>query len=258
MMKIALCLSGQARTWKKCFENWKQNLLNHPARFDFFIHFWDYNTMPRQVWTRNVSGNTIRFEDVSLSQEERDEITSTLKPVSCVFEPKVETPHDHYAVENRIAWWTVDQFRSMAKAAHLKRMHEVRESMSYDLVIRMRSDLFFTRPVQIPVVPAANTIYITHPKWDTEWNAYRVSDIFFMANSPSYDQASAFHDHMPFIDAADVSGDRSRIGFPPELALYYHYKSSGLQISPMWPDIKVMRGPEYIAMKGRLDHYECS
>lgn len=257
MMKVAICLSGQARTWKRCLPNWQEHLLSQTARFDFFVHFWDYNTMPRQVWTRNVSGQTMKFEDVALTDDDKQSIRESLNPVACTFEPKMEFSHSYYQTRNRIAWWTVDQFSSMAKASHLRRLHELKTGEHYDLVIRLRSDLFFTKPVQLPSPPRSNTVYITHPKWDAEWNAFRISDIFFMGNSASYDQAASFYDHMAFIDAADVSGDETKTGFPPELALYHHYKSCGLNIIPMWPDIKVMRSPEYIKAKGRLDHYEC-
>lgn len=256
-MKIAICLSGQARTWKKCHDNWKHNLSHLDADIDFFIHFWDYDTMPRQVWTRNSTGNNITFEDVLLGKDAIEEISNVLQPKSATFEPKICNRDDFYEVKNRIAWWTVDQFDSMMKCANLKRNHEINTGEKYDAVIRMRSDLFFSTSIEIPKIPKANTVYVTHPLWDREWGAFRISDIFFFADSMTYDQAASFYDHMPFIDAAHVTGDENKIGYPPELALYYYFKSCGMNILPVWPGIKVMRSVEYIQVKGKLDPYEC-
>jgi hypothetical protein len=41
MAKIALCLSGQARSFQKGYEYHKKNLLDH-YDVDVFIHAWDF------------------------------------------------------------------------------------------------------------------------------------------------------------------------------------------------------------------------
>ena len=43
-MKIAVCVSGQARTWEYCKENIKKVFTDtDDYQFDFFIHTWDRN-----------------------------------------------------------------------------------------------------------------------------------------------------------------------------------------------------------------------
>jgi hypothetical protein len=254
-MRIALCLSGQARSWKSCYQNWLDNLSHLNAEIDFFFHFLDYNSMPMQVWTTNNTGKVLKFDDVLITDEERSEMVDTLQPKAWAFEPKLALHDGFYEVNNRVSWWSIDQFNSMMKCAHLKRQHEIATGKQYDVVLRMRSDLFFTKPIDISN-PQENTVYITHPCWDKEWNAFRISDIFFWSDSSTYDQAAAFHDQLPFIEATYVSNDQSKVDYPPELALYYYFKSCGLKIHPSWPNIKIMRSPEYIALKGRVDHYE--
>ena len=254
-MRIALCLSGQARQWKNCYQNWFDNLSHLNANIDVFFHFWDYNSMPRQVWTSNQIGHALSFDPVLLTDEEKTEIVQTLKPKSFAFESTLSVPVEFYEVKNPICCWSLDQFNSMMKCAHLKRQHEISTNTRYDVVIRMRSDLFFTIPIDIKP-PQPNTVYITHPFWEKEWNAFRISDIFFWADSATYDQAAAFHDQLPFIEADYINNDPNKLDYPPELALYYYFKSCGLLIRPSWPNIKVMRSKDYVDLKGRIDKYE--
>ncbi len=256
MMKIAICLSGQAREWKRCYSSWLGALSHLRAEIDFFIHFWDYNSMPRQVWTENADGKVVYYDDVPLTNDEKAEIVSTLKPKKYVFEPKLTVQPHFHEISNPIAWWTLDQFNGIMKAAHLKRTYEAKTKTKYNVVLRARSDLLLTEKLDIAQVPVPNSLYITHPMWDKEWNSFRISDIIFWGDSPSYDQAAAYYDHMPFIDAKYVTNDDTKLVYPPEVAFYYYLKSVGMNIQQIWPEMKIVRSKEYLKAKGRLDHYE--
>lgn len=256
MKKIALCLSGQARTWKKCYQNWFDNLSHIPCQIDIFAHFWDYNTMPMQVWSKNTTNNSMKFEDVKLSDFEKNEIVEILKPKNIIFEQKLNIPTNFYKVKNKVSWWTVDQFNSLLKSSIIKKKYELDNNFQYDVVIRMRSDLHFTSKIEIDDPVVENMVYVTHTSWDSTYNSFRISDIFFMADSPTYDQAAAFYDFFPHIDAKYVTNDNNKLHYPPELAFYYYLKSVGINIQGTGLDIKVMRTPEYVAIKGHLDGYE--
>ena len=41
-MKIALCFSGEARSFEKGYEYYKKNLLDH-YNVDVFIHSWEFD-----------------------------------------------------------------------------------------------------------------------------------------------------------------------------------------------------------------------
>lgn len=253
-MRTAICLSGQSRTWKKCWQNWNEQIVASVGQVDWFVHFWDYNNLPQQI-AAGMSKNG-ELPVALISDQEKLDIINTIRPKAIVFEPRIHRSKDFYKVRNPVAFWTIDQFDSMRKAAHLKRTHEIEHDFNYDLVIRLRSDLFFVQKQHFSIPPAPNTIHVDSCTWDDAFQAYRVSDIFFFADSAAYDQAASFYDHMPYIDAATVTPDSSTLVWPPEVAFYYYYKSVGLCTTPARSHIKVMRTPEYVALKGRLDAYE--
>ena len=82
-MKIAVCFSGQVRTWKYCYQNWIDNL-TPLGEVDYFCHFWDYNSVPRGA----KKGYVVVPDDVLLSAEEKQSIIDMLKPKIIEFESK--------------------------------------------------------------------------------------------------------------------------------------------------------------------------
>ena len=49
-MKIAVCLSGQLRTWKQCYETWNElfdqlrkspQFMHEGITVDYFVHTWE-------------------------------------------------------------------------------------------------------------------------------------------------------------------------------------------------------------------------
>jgi len=49
-MRVALCISGQPRTWEKCYQNWIDNIMPGVEK-DIFFHLWDYNSLPSIINT---------------------------------------------------------------------------------------------------------------------------------------------------------------------------------------------------------------
>lgn len=254
--RIALCLSGQARTWKRCHENWISTFYHLGSDVDIFCHFWDYNSLPRQSYTIPGKSAGMAFEDVPLSDEEKHEIEHVLRPKKLAFEKKLEIQEDFYKVKNKVSWWCIDQFSSMMKCAHLKRSYEIENRFQYDVVFRLRSDLFFTNQITLEPTILPNTLYSVHNSFDRYWNAYRISDIFFYADSHTYDQAAGFYRNLRYLDASYVTRDHKKVDFPPELAFYYYLKSVGIRIKQIMAIPLIKRTQEYLDIKGHLDAYE--
>ena len=77
--RIAVCLSGQIRSWRKCYHTWNliwQYLAN--PQVDFFIHTWDENSYPAKFGGEK--------ETTKVEQSEIDEIVNLLKPKKILFE----------------------------------------------------------------------------------------------------------------------------------------------------------------------------
>ena len=49
--RIAICFSGQLRTWRQCVRSWNNILMYDDNRdnVDVFCHIWDFNTVPNSV-----------------------------------------------------------------------------------------------------------------------------------------------------------------------------------------------------------------
>lgn len=178
-MKVALCLSGQYRSFRRCAESIKKHVID-PLDCDVFFHTWnegrlDYHKMYQQ-----------RQQYAPLSEDDKEYALEILKPVSHIFEPDREFDYAHY--ENAInsskrhcAWpyrSIMSMFYSIQQADLLRRKHEEENNFQYDYVIRSRFDLMYK--IEIPEEWFdPNTI---HTPSDSN-NIYNLNDHFAVGNS---------------------------------------------------------------------------
>lgn len=253
-MRIALCISGQPRTWKQCYKTWF-DAVSHLGDVDVFYHLWNYDSLP------SLAHGYVKepLPDVILTREQEREIYDTLKPKAFQFSPAKIFPkfnHTSYKVKHPIAWWTRSQFYSLKKCAFLKREYEVQNKFEYDIVCRIRTDLSLNYKLPTDLVVKPNTMYSSVNHHDPEFNTYRIGDIFYFANSYTYDQVSNYYDAFEYIDALDVVPTHKI--FPPEIAFYYYLKSMGISNVSMPVLCKIMRTKQYAELKGTLADYEIS
>lgn len=253
-MKIALCISGQARTWKKCYQTWF-DAVSHLGEVDVFFHLWDYDTLP------SMAHGYVKapLPDILLTDEQKQEIIDTLKPKAFKFSPAVTFPKfdpTTAKIQNPVSFWTRSQFYSLKKCAFIKREYEVKNKFEYDLVCRIRTDLFLNYKIPAELVIQPNSMYSSVNHHDLEFGTYRIGDIFYFADSYTYDQISNYFDAFEYIDALDVVPTRKI--FPPEIALYYYIKSLGITNVSMPVLAKIMRTKQYAQLKGTLSDYETS
>lgn len=139
-MKIALCLSGQPRSFEKGFEYHKKNLLDH-YDVDVFIHTW-----------------------LDKNEEELQKLCNLYNPEATMFEsPLVEDFDSLYTktpdTVNHPPRFTVAMLYSMYKSCELKTTHEMTMKTQYDWVIKSRTD--YALNVKIPFEELDNTkLYI--------------------------------------------------------------------------------------------------
>jgi hypothetical protein len=125
-LKIALCLSGQARSFEKGFEYHKKNLLDH-YDVDVFIHTW-----------KNADINTLvgLYKPTGIITEE---------PLSGDFDAMYpNTPN----MERHPPRFTVAMFHSIYHSCVLKTQHEMVNKFTYDWVIKSRTD--YALNIKIP------------------------------------------------------------------------------------------------------------
>ena len=80
-MRVAICISGQLRTWKKCYKGVQELIkrLNHDV--DIFCHAWNFDSVPRLTVSR-TGKDTIRVHSPRVIKE----VLSAYKPVNYCIE----------------------------------------------------------------------------------------------------------------------------------------------------------------------------
>jgi hypothetical protein len=244
-MRIAVCLSGQARTWKKCLPRWREVFKDHEV--DFFFHLWDYNTLPSQA-------DAPKDRTTLLPPLEKLLLVANLNPIKFMFEPQkpIEYWNCDIPVDKQFGPWCREQFYSMYRVSLLKQQYEIENNFRYDVAVRLRGDLMLLGDIELKH-PAPNTAYTTHNKWDEKYWVHRVGDIFFYADSHTFDQMCEFYKYLSFMPTDYVTKADCP---PPEIALYNYMANIGIQNFAVHSDVKIMRTKEYEDIMGELANYE--
>jgi hypothetical protein len=247
-MRVAICLSGQPRTWKECLPNWldSMELVDRP---DFFFHFWDYNTLPSLLASYKKS-----IVDEKLQDVEKQDIIDALAPKKFKFESRKDIPYWNCDIPENMQFgpWCREQFYSAYYVSLLKREYELMNKFRYDVVIRLRSDLWFTEKLQIET-PEPNSLYTTHCSYDNEYDVYRIGDIFYYADSSTFDQVSQFFKFLSYVPTNWVTPKNCP---PPEIAMSYFLTNIGIINRPTRCLTKIKRPSIVKEIKGSLDSYE--
>ena len=261
VMRVALCISGQPRVWKKTYQNWIDNILPD-AEKDVFFHLWDYNTLPSNVFTSIP--NPPEKKDIRITAKEKQQILDAYKPKKYCFDDRnINAKHDrdpsliNEYVKKPLGWWCRSQYYSLWHAARLKRQYEIENNFQYDVVLRLRTDISFARPITLEDV-SPNVIYSNMNGYVQNYLTFVIGDIFYYADSYTYDQISEYIWALNYIDTHDVVPDAVTCP-PPEVGFYPYMKSKGIKNTPVkWFDVefKIMRSDEYFNLKTKLFEYE--
>jgi hypothetical protein len=232
-MRIAVCISGQPRTWKTA----KENILKYfdiGSQVDFFIHTWDTNQfryMNETEW--------INRPNQKAPPNEKEEIIQAFNPKGIEME--------EYKSENFVSLWSTLLY-SFMKSVHMKRKYEIENDFRYDIVVKARFDLnfalggfcnfglsndkFFAHPVQ--VLTGFSTMVILS-KFPSEYNYNCFDDVFFYGNSMTMDiiaQSCRWYEkmmskNMSIIDGRGYAEDAARF-YGPGTILYRHLVNWGI------------------------------
>lgn len=143
-MKVALCLSGQARTFRRCFASHFKMLMK-PFNADVFIHTWSFSGDHKRTSKDHHYTNDY---DISLYEKYNttEYLTDSVKLIElyCPKKMLIEKPDKEYFMRKT----PIDSFfnalmmyYSVYRANELRREYEIERGIKYDLVIRSRFDL---------------------------------------------------------------------------------------------------------------------
>lgn len=239
-MKIAVCLSGQLRTWKDAYKTWgtffdelknSSELQGEELEVDYFVHTWSFNSTPFAVWTKKqwdagkYHTGFVQPPTEGVTNDELNEFLETIKPKQHIIENVWKSSSRKENLDDRIQWrlndptkwatisWAGSQLYGIMRAAEMKRNYELGNGFEYDMVIRMRMDLSFDYLNRMIFVndfqkPKEKTLYSVH-SFNTEYFPHdAVGDIFFYADSFTYDIIANLYNYLPQI-SPDI--------FPPDI-----------------------------------------
>jgi hypothetical protein len=258
-MKIAVCLSGQPRTWRQCYDTWNflfkelkrnENLRETDIEVDYFVHTWDFNSKPYSVWTRErygIEGFQAPPSDHQTSDEILDYI-KTIQPKQFLIESEAKSLSRKDEMDKRTQFrlnttkwcplsWASSQLYGIMMAGHLKRQYELDNGFKYDMCVRLRPDLYFNelnrRILAVDWTPIKpKTIYSCHGYASDEMPYDAIGDIFFYSDSETYDLVSSLYNWLPQLDPF-IFRDDFRI---EEMLVYFarmfHIGTSKVKIDP--------------------------
>lgn len=183
--RVALCFSGQARTWEYCVKNIKHFFSRdiHPENFtkiqyDYFIHTWDTNTYRPNTQTQI-------YTDVAVPEDTAEKIKAAYNPVDFCMDPW------NGFLERTNSTRNFDgMFYSFMKSLHMKRKYELANDFEYDLVIKIRLDTIYN-PYNHFVTHTTSPLmcYSCTPvsRFPIEFHYNNFDDVFFYGDSKTMD-----------------------------------------------------------------------
>lgn len=268
-LKVAFCFSGQLRTWRKCIHTWQELFedlkeKHNVTNVDIFCHIWDHNTLQQGIANEKVALESLDTAS-ALSRSEISDYITQLAPVAykidnvSVSKSKKQQIEDQALFECQFSGefkhsWMAPQFYSIMYTGHLKRMHEIKNQFNYDICVRMRNDMYLNKDfrnnfsIDEMLRPTFNTIHACHSGIDDKgpWFKRRLGDIFWYADSPTFDKLSNFYQWLPAFGTRALDP----VDLAPEHIFYYYAKMFNISINPKPIHyITIARDAEYVKNK---------
>ena len=230
-MKVAVCFSGQLRTWKKVYKTWEHIINNNDTKheIDYFFHAFKENSIPK------IGVSHVDMELLDTPQVEFEELKNIFNPKKYEIESQKKFIENLESVDYVNPY--ICQYYSMFKSSQLKKEYERENNFEYDLVIKMRYDLFFNEDIiDTNKIFNENIYYGYNPSYDEYGNLNRITDLFFYSKSKTFDFLSEYYNNIKCLPSKykDYS-------LEPEFAWFYYVTSNNITIDEYHWDIKVMR-----------------
>lgn len=256
-MRVAVCMSGQLRTWDKCSPNVFKLISRLKHNVDFFCHTWNFDSIPRPVIV--VTG---KEETVLHSQDTIEKMLATYKPINYCIEDQekservVEDITDRgLQIQNKRppGFWAASQFYGVMVAANLKSKYELEQGFKYDVCIRLRYDQYIPESEIDLIVETVNqvkpnTVYTMHNREHNGYPKVLYGDIFWIADSLTYDKIAMFYKAIP-----DIDSDLFVECTPPENVLTHYINSLSIKNCRTYINLIVCRFKSYIKEKINLN-----
>ena len=246
---VALCISGQMRTYKKCFGNLKENVLES---LDPDVY----------IYTDRRTGVTNRSDGV-VDVSEADEIV-TMETLKALYDPVraeiIDPPEDMHRefksvrvpealMEAEPDRWkgNIPLFHGIYQCNEMKREYEKENGFTYDIVIRMRPDLLLREGLPDEVLETPDTLWHGSPR------NFVVDDRFAVSSSENMDHYASVWERLSEYwqdPVGDGDPTRNRVG---GRLMNIHMEQSDIPTRMMDIDYTVLRSRGFFEQEIRAD-----
>lgn len=228
-MRIAICLSGNMRTFRLTANRLYQNVVD-PNNADIFIATWDVVGTGKH----NTSGSEL-FREPLEADAVRETYPRNLRALSIYsFASDQPPPVDGFFQGMVSMFWLVKC------ADRLRTDFEKEHGFVYDAVIRCRPDMDIHTPFAIETPADLRDVL-----WVTALNPAYIPDTFAIANARTMNTYASLYDslgqYVPIIRTLKPPPGESVI-FTPEQTLKYHLDSHGIAIGVLPISVSLNRG----------------
>lgn len=166
-MRIALCLSGKPRSHQKGYEYHKRNLIDH-HNVDVFIHTWN-----------DVDDSTLKFLNECYAPK-RVVTTNSFNTENLKRYPDI---HPDWPARN-----VIHMFYSVFRSNHEKKLYELENGFTYDVVVKSRFDYALNRTLPLDSIEKEK-VYVPEDmvKGQIPPNGIICNDQFAFGDSPTMD-----------------------------------------------------------------------
>jgi hypothetical protein len=190
-MKIALCLSGQARFVEQGYHEVLYPFVLKDIEIDVFIHTWDVQS---QIGKHFLAAGTHPVGE-PISADHIDKTLKLYNPRKHIVEPPKEFPMLPWASNHMPGFrsdYVYSMFYSIYHSNKLKMEYEAENNFKYDWVIRSRFDVRLDTKIEFNSLDV-NTLNTPAGCFDPH-NGY--VDCFALSNSPNMDVYSDVYNHL--------------------------------------------------------------
>lgn len=241
-MKVALCISGQARSVKENFENIRKNLIV-PNNADVFVHTW-YDEKDVGLRFNGKDKEEKGFVNKAiLKPDTKESIGAKYKPILMTVQNQVEfLPIEHRELRHddeknpyRNRWYIQPQFClsmffSIMECNNLKTSYELENNFIYDAVIRARFDLELNKEYSMTDFDQSYMNVNAHSH-----NEYSKQDVFAFSNSKNMNTYS------DTFNRVDDLMSIYNVEFCPEILLGANLSLSNIETRPVGGSYKIVR-----------------
>jgi hypothetical protein len=240
LMKAALCISGQMRTYRHCFASLKQNILD-PLNPDVFIYTWsdagsctriekDERQPSLQAPVTHDRLRTLYHPKSAIIQEYKTAYAEEMHGVRVPDILKKMEPHNYRGA--------IPMFFTMYQCNELKRQYEADGGFQYDVVIRLRPDLLISELIPKRILENPGVLWVSGYQVNP---SFQVSDKFASSMSSQMDYYSSVWKLLPKYwenPLGDGKWENHRVG---ERLMKLHLDSSRIPYESFFISCRIQR-----------------